>query len=111
MSLAPESPRWCARQDDWERASAILVKLRGLPAESEFVRKEIQDMAEQLEAERRLTGDSSTKTILKEMVQVPGNRKRAIISVILMVCQQMTGTNAIVSSLRSSRRGVGNPFC
>ncbi|KAI9898575.1 hypothetical protein N3K66_006935 [Trichothecium roseum] len=95
MFLAPESPRWCARQDDWERASSILTKLRGMPANSEYVRQEVQDMAEQLEAERRLTGDTSTKAILKEMWQVPGNRRRAIISVTLMVCQQMTGTNAI----------------
>jgi len=26
---------------------------------------------------------------------VPGNRKRAILSIVLMICQQMTGTNAI----------------
>ena len=96
MFLAPESPRWCARQDDWERASFILTKLRGMPADSEYVRQEVQDMAEQLEAERRLTGDTSTKAILKEMWQVPGNRRRAIISITLMICQQMTGTNAIV---------------
>jgi len=31
----------------------------------------------------------------KEMWLIPGNRKRALISIGLMVCQQMTGTNAI----------------
>lgn len=54
-------------------------------------------MAQQLEAERNLTGDASAKTLMKEMVLIPGNRKRTIISVMLMVCQQMTGVNAIVS--------------
>jgi hypothetical protein len=29
------------------------------------------------------------------MFTVPGNRKRALISICLMICQQMTGTNAI----------------
>jgi hypothetical protein len=29
MLLAPESPRWCARKDDWERATSIVIKLRG----------------------------------------------------------------------------------
>lgn len=29
------------------------------------------------------------------MWTIPGNRKRAIITIILMICQQMTGTNAI----------------
>ena len=68
-----------------------------LPADSDFVRNEIQEMAEQLEAERRLTGDATFKTLLKEMLTIPGNLKRAIISVMLMICQQMTGVNAIVS--------------
>ena len=54
-------------------------------------------MAEQLDAERRLVGDATTKTLLKEMLVIPGNRKRAIITVVLMICQQMTGVNAIVS--------------
>lgn len=55
-------------------------------------------MADQLEIERRLTGDATAKTLLKEMFLVPGNRNRAIISIVLMICQQMTGVNAIVSS-------------
>lgn len=52
-------------------------------------------MSEQLEYERLLTGDSSAKALFREMWFIPGNRKRAIISVLLMICQQMTGTNAV----------------
>jgi MFS family permease len=59
------------------------------------VQGEIQEMAKQLEDERRIVGDANTKTLFKEMWQVPGNRKRAIITVTLMICQQMTGVNAI----------------
>ncbi|EQK97459.1 quinate permease [Ophiocordyceps sinensis CO18] len=103
MFLSPERrdpqaspvPRWCARQDDWEQASKILVSLRGLPADSGYVSNEMHEMAGQLETERRLTGDATALTLLKEMALVPGNRNRAIISVVLMVCQQMTGVNAI----------------
>ncbi|KAF7548731.1 hypothetical protein G7046_g8572 [Stylonectria norvegica] len=95
MLASPESPRWCARKDDWEKATSILVRLRGLPADSEYVQMEIQEMAEQLEMERRLTGDASTKTLWKEMLTISGNRKRAILSILLMVCQQMTGVNAV----------------
>ena len=29
MLASPESPRWCASKDHWERATAIIVKLRG----------------------------------------------------------------------------------
>ncbi|CAM1508072.1 Fc.00g049200.m01.CDS01 [Cosmosporella sp. VM-42] len=95
MLVSPESPRWCARQDDWENATSILVNLRRLPADSAYIQGEIQEMAEQLEMERRLTGDASAMTLWKEMVAIPGNRKRAIISILLMVCQQMTGVNAV----------------
>jgi len=95
MLVSPESPRWCARKDDWESATRITARLRGMPADSDYVRNEIQDMSAQLEAERRLTGDASAKTLMKEMVTVPANRKRAFITVMLMICQQMTGVNAI----------------
>lgn len=57
-------------------------------------------MANQLEAEKQLTGDATRVTLLKEMALVPGNRNRAIISVVLMICQQMTGVNAIVRASR-----------
>jgi len=95
MFMVPESPRWTAKQDNWEETTRIIVRLRALPADHPYVRNEIQEMAEQLENERRLIGDATTKTLLKEMWLIPGNRKRAIISIMLMVCQQMTGVNAI----------------
>lgn len=97
MFMVPESPRWTAKQDNWEETTRIIVRLRGLPAEHSYVQQEIQDMAQQLENEKRLIGDATTKTLLKEMWLIPGNRKRAIITVILMIWQQMTGVNAIVS--------------
>jgi hypothetical protein len=53
-------------------------------------------MADQLENERRLMGDATFKGLMKEMFLVPANRRRAIISIVLMVCQQLTGVNAIV---------------
>ncbi|KAF4120781.1 to MFS quinate transporter [Geosmithia morbida] len=96
LQCLPAVPRWCARKDDWERATNIIVRLRGLPADSDYVRDEVQDMASQLEAERSLTGDASAKTLMREMVTIPGNRRRALISIMLMVCQQMTGVNAII---------------
>ncbi|KAK0741501.1 putative sugar transporter protein [Schizothecium vesticola] len=95
MFFVPESPRWTAKQDDWERTTQIIVRLRGLPADHEYVRNEISDMARQLENERNLIGDATTKTLLKEMWLIPGNRKRTLITIMLMIWQQMTGVNAI----------------
>ncbi|KAG6128066.1 hypothetical protein E4U12_005446 [Claviceps purpurea] len=92
----PLNPRWCAQKDDWEGTTRVLVKLRGLPAESEYVAREIQEMADQLAQERRLMGDANFKSLMRELWLVPANRKRAIITVVLMICQQLTGVNAIV---------------
>ncbi|KAJ6079862.1 hypothetical protein N7467_009615 [Penicillium canescens] len=95
MSLCNESPRWLARQDRWEEARATLCKVRNLPAEHPYLEEEFQAIATQLEQERALVGGSGFWDLMKEMWLIPGNRKRAIISIVLMICQQMTGTNAI----------------
>lgn len=58
-------------------------------------------MFDQLEYERRLVGGSSFKDLVKEMVTIPGNRKRALITVGLMICQQMTGMFGPLISLSS----------
>ena len=95
MFFCRESPRWLAKQDRWEEAKVNLAKVRMLPADHEYVRKEYQDMVEQLENERALLAGAGFKVLMKEMWTIPGNRRRAIISIVLMICQQMTGTNAI----------------
>lgn len=95
MALNKESPRFLAKQDRWEEATKVLARMRNLPSSHPYVQDEIRDIAEQLEHERLLVAGASIKDLLKEMFTIPGNRKRALISMGLMVCQQMTGTNAI----------------
>lgn len=48
-------------------------------------------MSDQLAYERRLIAGSGALDLLKEMFTIPGNRKRTLISIGLMICQQMTG--------------------
>ncbi|KAG9189543.1 quinate permease [Alternaria panax] len=95
MALNKESPRFLAKQDKWEEATTVLARMRNLPQSHAYVQDEIKDIADQLEHERMLVAGASIKDLLKEMFTIPGNRKRALISIGLMVCQQMTGTNAI----------------
>lgn len=95
MALNKESPRFLAKQDRWEEANSVLARVRNLPIDHEYVQSEIKDIADQLEHERMLIAGASVKDLLKEMFTIPGNRKRALISIGLMICQQMTGTNAI----------------
>ncbi|CEJ54477.1 hypothetical protein PMG11_00785 [Penicillium brasilianum] len=95
MLFCNESPRWLAKQDRWEEARATLSKVRALPPDHPYVEEEFQAIAAQLEQERALIGGSGFWDLMKEMWLIAGNRKRAMISIFLMVCQQMTGTNAI----------------
>jgi hypothetical protein len=90
-----ESPRWLARQDNWEEATRVLSKVSNLPPDHPYIRMELLEMHEQLANEAILIGGAGFKDLMREMWTIKGNRNRALISIGLMVCQQMTGTNAI----------------
>lgn len=95
MLLCQESPRWLARRDRWEDTKKVLSRIRNLPPTHPYVRDEFKEIVDQLEHERQLVGDATFWNLQREMWTIAGNRKRALISIILMICQQMTGTNAI----------------
>ncbi|KAK3936230.1 putative permease [Diplogelasinospora grovesii] len=95
MLLCHESPRWLARQDRWEDTKRVLSRIRNLPPTHPYLEEEFREIVDQLEHERRLIGDASFWNLQKEMWTIAGNRKRVLISIVLMICQQMTGTNAI----------------
>jgi hypothetical protein len=69
--------------------------VRNLPPTQPYIQGQLSAIAEQLEHERLLIGGSTLQDLLREMWTIPGNRKRVLISIGLMICQQMTGTNAI----------------
>ncbi|KAK3693327.1 general substrate transporter [Podospora appendiculata] len=95
MLLCQESPRWLARRDRWEETKAVLSRIRNLPPTHPYLEEEFKEIVDQLERERQLIGDATFWKLQKEMWCIPGNRNRALISIFLMICQQMTGTNAI----------------
>ncbi|KAK2590586.1 hypothetical protein QQS21_011733 [Conoideocrella luteorostrata] len=79
-----ESPRWLFLAGGHEEAAKTLVRLRGQPATSERVQKELQDIEQSIREERRVhSGDnddgsskSSTWSIMKETFTVPLNLRR-----------------------------------
>ncbi|KAK3935538.1 putative MFS quinate transporter [Diplogelasinospora grovesii] len=93
--FCPESPRWLASKDNWDKASEVLSQVRHLPVEHPYVQQELLELRTQLEEERRSVHGTGFWATQKECWLVPGNRKRALMSIGLMVCQQWTGTNAI----------------
>ncbi|CAK7201755.1 hypothetical protein SEUCBS139899_004469 [Sporothrix eucalyptigena] len=93
--LCPESPRWLASRDNWEAATKVLSDVRHLPESHPYVQQELLELRAQLEEEQRSVHGTGFWAQQKECWLVPGNRKRALMSIGLMVCQQWTGTNAI----------------
>lgn len=107
MMLCHESPRWLARQDRWEDTKRVLSRIRNLPPTHPYIEDEFKEIVDQLEHERRLTGDATFWNLQREMWTIPGNRKRVLISIILMICQQMTGTNAINTYAPTIFKNIG----
>lgn len=99
VGLCHESPRFLAKADKWDQAEKVLTTVRQLPASHEYIRAELGDIATQLEHERALIGGASFMDLQREMWLIPGNRKRALISIGLMICQQMTGTSIAAVTL------------
>ncbi|CAK7217260.1 hypothetical protein SCUCBS95973_003087 [Sporothrix curviconia] len=93
--FCPESPRWLASRDNWEAATKVLADVRHLPESHPYVQQELLELRAQLEEEQRSVHGTGFWAQQKECWLVPGNRKRALMSIGLMVCQQWTGTNAI----------------
>ena len=109
MLMCAESPRFLAKQDRWEESKAVLARLRNLSERHEYVETEFAEIRGAIDNERMLVGGSSWLSLQKEMWKIPTNRKRALISVMLMICQQFTGTNAIVSLDPSYHLYIPNP--
>ncbi|KIX08546.1 uncharacterized protein Z518_03202 [Rhinocladiella mackenziei CBS 650.93] len=93
--FCPESPRWLASRDNWDKASKILCTVRHLPETHPYIQAELLEMKTTLDAERGRLGGNSYWALTKEAWTIPGNRRRSIMAIGLMTAQQWTGTNAI----------------
>lgn len=95
--FCPESPRWLASKDNWERASDVLSNVRQLPVDHPYVQQELLELRMQLEEERRSVHGTGYWAVQKECWLVPSNRKRALLSIGLMLAQQWTGVGSAES--------------
>lgn len=88
--FCPESPRWLARCDRFDDAERVLVFLRKLPADHEYIRHEIFEMRQQVE-ERSTMRLSKRQQLGK--VFAKGTRNRIGVGAFLMFLQSFTGVN------------------
>ena len=96
MLFCPESPRWLASQDNWEKAAAVLSDVRHLPAEHPYVQQELLELRTQLEQERAIMQGTGFWALQKECWNVAGNRKRALLTIGIITLQQWSGVSSSI---------------
>lgn len=94
IMFCPESPRWLASQDNWDKASDVLSTVRHLPVEHPYIQQELLELRTQLEEERRSVHGSGFWAMQKECWLIPGNRNRVLLAMALMTGQQWTGVSS-----------------
>ena len=93
--FATESPRYLVKVGKHEHASRNLSKIRNLPEDHWYVQSELLDINNQLDREREATRGTTWMGPIKELVTLPANRYRLMLSVMSQVLSQWSGANSI----------------
>jgi hypothetical protein len=96
LFLLPESPRWYVKKGKVDQASVALGRVRGQPADSDYVREELAEMIANHEYETALipnqTYFASWAACFSGKISNPGsNLRRTILGITLQAMQQLTG--------------------
>lgn len=102
LVFLPESPRWLAKKDRWDEATAVLVLVHGKGnAESPFVARELEEIREVVEFERANSDVTYLELLHPKMLN------RTLIGVFTQIWSQLTGMNVMVSFLEAT----ASAFC
>lgn len=91
--FALESPRWLIKVGKHEKAAKNLSQLRNLPEDHPYVQSELIDINDQLNREREATMGTSWLGPLRELVTIPANRYRLMLSIMSQLLAQWSGAN------------------
>lgn len=93
--FAMESPRWLVKVGQHAKAAENLSKLRNLESDHWYVQSELLDISDQLEREKEATMGTTWFGPIKELVMLPANRYRLMLSVFSQLLGQWSGANSI----------------
>lgn len=116
--MLPDSPRYFVKRGNIEAARNALTRLRGQPAESEYIQAEVAEIIANEEYERQLipaTGwfGSWANCFKGGLGHQKSNLRRVILGTSLQMMQQWTGVNFIFyysTPFLQSTGAIGNPF-
>lgn len=90
-----ESPRFLIKQGKHEEAVQVMARLRQLPADHDYVVREISEIRAQHDEEMEATMGSSWTGVLKEMFLVPNNAYRLYLALAVQLLSQWSGAGSI----------------
>lgn len=92
---ALESPRWLLKKGKPEEAAETLSKLRKLPSDHWYVQSELLDITQQLERELEATHGTTWFAPIRELVTIPANQYRLMLSIFSQLLSQWSGASSI----------------
>ncbi|KAL1981963.1 hypothetical protein VTN96DRAFT_1975 [Rasamsonia emersonii] len=93
--LQYESPRYYIRRGQDEKALAVMARVRNLPADHEYVVREITEIQRSYQEELEATMGAGFFGILKEMFLMPSNLYRLYLASMAQILSQWSGAGSI----------------
>ena len=90
-----ESPRFLVKQGKVDHAVANLARVRGLPADDDYVVAEINGIKRQLAEEQEATLGQGAFGLLREMFLIPNNLYRIYLGLGTQLLGQWSGAQSI----------------
>lgn len=91
MPFMIESPRWLITKNRMEKAKKNLAWVRNLSMDHPYLQREMADISAGVEHELALVGGSRSTWQMAKECAAPGIRNRIILSVMMMLLQNLTG--------------------
>ncbi|PGH36246.1 hypothetical protein GX50_00931 [[Emmonsia] crescens] len=118
LILLPESPRYFVKKGDNKRAGEVLARLRGYPADSDYIQQELAEIVANHEYELQVVPQGSyfnswLNCFRGGLSNSSSNLRRTILGTSLQMMQQWTGINFIFyfgTTFFQDLGTIDNPF-